>query len=118
MNGQIFASLNELSTVYLSGNDCIDNDFNDRNKLAKISQIVTAKCGFTESNENDWDIDIDYTTEKSGFESSTVPNTHDLNKIATLEAKLLELVEETQRNTEENIELKRKIYEMRQRNEI
>lgn len=118
MNGQIFASLNDLSIVYLSGNACIDKDFNDRNKLAKISQIVSANCGFTESDENDLDTDEDYTTKKTGIDSTTVPNAQSLNRIAALEAKLLELVEETQRNLEENIELKRKIYEMKQKSEI
>lgn len=37
-----------LANVFMVGNECINENFKDRNKLAKLNELVTKKCGFSE----------------------------------------------------------------------
>lgn len=53
MNGRLFGGLNKLKTVHLIRNKCIDEGFFDKYKLVTLSEVVTVKCGFIETNEDD-----------------------------------------------------------------
>lgn len=48
MNGKTFEGLNNLKLVTLSGNKCIEEDFDDRYKIATLTRVVSEKCKFTE----------------------------------------------------------------------
>lgn len=48
LNGRAFAGLNNLEDVWLEGNGCIDEDF-DEDTIAKLTHVVDAKCGFNET---------------------------------------------------------------------
>lgn len=99
MNGRLFNGLNQLRNVYLTGNQCIDQNFEGENQVSTISQVVNEKCGFAETNEEDLKVVIK----------------KQLHAIAALETKVLELTEENQRNVDENIEVKKKICEFKKK---
>lgn len=48
MNGDVFRGLNNLQTVYLHSNPCIDADFDNEAAIEKLPQIAAEKCGFCE----------------------------------------------------------------------
>lgn len=48
LNVKLFNGLTRLQKVYLHGNECIDEDFLDSNKISLLSQIVSASCRFAE----------------------------------------------------------------------
>lgn len=52
MNGQVFAGLNNLQDVLLTGNECINEKFQkyvDEEKLATLIEVVNVKCGYFEN---------------------------------------------------------------------
>lgn len=53
MSGNLFVGLNQLQYVYLSENECIDQNFEGLNITEEVSQLVTSKC--------DLKIDLDST---------------------------------------------------------
>lgn len=79
MNGKLFDGLNKLIFVFLNGNECIDEEFKNKNALSTMPQIVSTQCGFLELNEDTC------SKEKAEIESKT--------------AEIAELLEERQRNT-------------------
>lgn len=51
MNGNLFYGLKNLQTVYIRGNECIDESFTDLNSTSTFTEIVSEKCGFCESDK-------------------------------------------------------------------
>lgn len=47
IDGRAFASMNHLTEVRLSNNDCIDQDFTTSIEIAEMSVIVNEKCSLT-----------------------------------------------------------------------
>lgn len=45
MHGKLFDVLKNLLFVGLGGNECIDDDFEDKDSLSMLSQVVTENCG-------------------------------------------------------------------------
>lgn len=45
MHGKLFDVLKNLLFVGLGGNECIDDDFEDKDSLSVLSQVVTDNCG-------------------------------------------------------------------------
>lgn len=115
MNGRLFNNLHALKIVYLSNNDCIDKDFNDENKIAKLSRVVDASCSFMEIDADELKTEATVTTERAKLEDKPSNSTRDLDRISELETRMLDMMEEMQRNADENMELKQKIYEMRKK---
>lgn len=48
----MFKNLNKLTTVYMSPNECIKENFLTPDRIAEMSEIVTRNCGFCRSNED------------------------------------------------------------------
>lgn len=48
MNGDSFRRLSDLKVVYLSGNECVDENF-EGEVLETAARVVTDKCGFYEN---------------------------------------------------------------------
>lgn len=48
LNGRTFVNLDKLSNVFLFGNECINEDFDEAERIANMPRIVTLKCGFGE----------------------------------------------------------------------
>lgn len=53
MNGRLFIGLKKLSDVSLRGNDCINEDFDDEEKLSTMSQVIDSHCWFAETDEEE-----------------------------------------------------------------
>lgn len=51
MNGRVFNGLAKLSRLELKGNQCIDEDFLDKETVSKVSKVVNEKCGSVEASE-------------------------------------------------------------------
>lgn len=75
MNGNLFHELQNLRTVYLRGNECIDESFtdlNDSNSESTFAEIIAEKCGFCET---DKPIEIEVCTASfQGFDDETLMN--------------------------------------------
>lgn len=52
MNSDVFGKLSNLKHLHLSGNECVDEDFDDTT-IASAVQIVHQNCGFREGNKTD-----------------------------------------------------------------
>lgn len=53
MSGRDFnRRLHRLEFVYLHNNECIDEDFNNRNEIDTIIEVVEQECGFRKSTED------------------------------------------------------------------
>lgn len=50
MNGDAFSGLRSLTQVWLQGNICVDENFNNQNRINALPGYVTSKCGFCENN--------------------------------------------------------------------
>lgn len=50
MNGDAFSGLRSLTQVWLQGNICVDENFNNQNRITALPGDVTSKCGFCENN--------------------------------------------------------------------
>lgn len=48
MNGNVFGKLTRLQHVKLSGNDCIQEDFDNKTRIEALSHGVSEKCGHCE----------------------------------------------------------------------
>lgn len=53
MNGEVFQEMNELTSVYLQMNVCIDNFFTFRSAILSMPVKVSEHCGFNEILEID-----------------------------------------------------------------
>lgn len=51
INGELFDGLNILKTVFLTGNECIDEKFVSLKEIKLMPLTVTKKCGFVETVE-------------------------------------------------------------------
>lgn len=85
MNGELFLGLNHLTNVELSNNECINENFSNKNRVASLPEVATEKCGFVEIGNF---IEKYEATCAEDLTTLTSENTLNLIKIATLEAKL------------------------------
>lgn len=51
MNGEAFAGLGSLTQVWLQGNVCVDENFNNQNRVGALPGYVARRCGFCEDNK-------------------------------------------------------------------
>lgn len=49
MNGELFMDLKYLTYVHLTGNICIDESFDSKDKVKRLPQVITTNCGFCET---------------------------------------------------------------------
>lgn len=97
LNGESFAALKSLSQVWLQGNDCIDENFNNQHRINVLPGYVTNKCGFCENNlpQEIQVCEIAKQVNKIAGEN--------FNEIIELEKKHIEMLMELKRDFEENL---------------
>ena len=136
INGKTFAKLTKLRTVWLSSNQCINEDFNVPSRIAVLQQTFNEKCSFDEEDQQKEEceniartLEAQTKTFNQALENKTAEIIDVNKKLAKSEAQLESqtmlkineierLNEELQRKNEEIIEKREKIKTLEEKVEL